>query len=71
MVLHGGRPCPEQVVDALTEVASERDAARAEVERLLGVLQSLVAAYDEPNNGRYIRWEIDEARAALSTKGGA
>jgi hypothetical protein len=46
------------------------DAARAEVERLRGILRSIVVEYDAPDNGRHLRWAVDEARAALRTEGG-
>ena len=52
--------------------AIEARAEKAEAERdaLREALKEVVSEYDNPDNGRTLRWAIDEARAALNREAG-
>ena len=49
--------------------ALEARTEKAEAERadLLEALKEVVSEYDNTDNGRSLRWAIDEARAAIAT----
>ena len=36
------------------------------VNDMLEALREVVSEYDNPDNGRYLRWAVDEARAAIA-----
>lgn len=49
----------DEALEELRKVTAERD-------EYIGLLVDIVNTYDEPDNGRYLRWSIDTARATLA-----
>jgi len=54
--------------DRYVDLLDERDRCKARAERAEEALEEVVAEYDGDNNGRYLRWAVDSARAALKDK---
>ena len=36
------------------------------LDEMLEMLQEVVSEYDNPDNGRYLRWAVDEARVVIA-----
>ena len=60
----------DAAIAALSEEGRTRGEAEAERDAMREALKEVVSEYDNPDNGRTLRWAIDEARAALNREAG-